>query len=77
MFQRADLLLFKEKNFSEAEKVYRQILESDARNIDALNSIAYCIRYRILGVDQERSLSEEENRALFSELHPLYNEILR
>lgn len=56
MFRRADVLLFKEKSYHEAENLYRQILsieksapemEKNDRNcIDALTSMGYCIKFR-------------------------------
>lgn len=51
IFQKADLLLFKEKNFDQAEKLFRQVLQLDPKNIDAFNSIAYCIKFRTLGYE--------------------------
>jgi len=45
LFYQADTLLFKDKKFSEAEKVYRKIIEIDPKNIDAWNSIAYCVKF--------------------------------
>ena len=56
LFAQADLLLFKEKRYHEAETLYSQIisiekkaseLEKNDRNcIDALNSMGYCIKFR-------------------------------
>ena len=45
LFLQADNLLFKDKKFSDAEKVYRKIIEQDPKNIDAWNSIAYCVKF--------------------------------
>lgn len=45
LFNTADTLLFKEKNFAEAEKIYRKIIEIDPKSIDAWNSVAYCIKF--------------------------------
>jgi tetratricopeptide (TPR) repeat protein len=45
LFLQADTLLFKDKKFSEAEKVYRKIIELDPKNIDAWNSVAYCVKF--------------------------------
>lgn len=56
----ADSLLFKESKYDQAEKIYKQILKiqggmnqmpsqnqrNDRVMIDALNSIAYCIKYK-------------------------------
>ena len=56
LFAQADLLLFKDKKYYEAEAIYSQILqieknavdaERNERNcIDALNSMGYCIKFR-------------------------------
>jgi hypothetical protein len=56
LFSRADVLLFKDKKYHDAERLYRQILdmekaegelEMNHRNcIDALNSLGYCIKFR-------------------------------
>ncbi len=40
LFQRADLLLFKEKQPERAETLYRQILDLQPENVDAINSMA-------------------------------------
>jgi tetratricopeptide (TPR) repeat protein len=45
LFLQADTLLFKDKKFSDAEKVYRKIIELDPKNIDAWNSVAYCVKF--------------------------------
>ena len=54
LFQQADTLLFKDKKFSDAEKVYRKIIELDPKNIDAWNSVAYCVKFasQNLGPDE-------------------------
>ena len=56
LFAQADLLLFKDKKYYDAEALYAQILqieksaaeaERNERNcIDALNSMGYCIKFR-------------------------------
>lgn len=60
LFMQADSLLFKENKYEKAEKIYNSILRiqsginqipsSNQKNerviIDALNSIAYCIKYK-------------------------------
>ena len=57
LFSKADILLFKDKKYHEAEKIYQTILEMEKaannendmnhRNcIDALNSIGYCLKFR-------------------------------
>ena len=45
LFQRADVFLFKEKNYERAKALYRQILDREPENIDAINSIATCLRH--------------------------------
>ena len=45
LFDRADQLLFKERKFSEAEAIYRRILELEPTNVYAVNSIAYCVKF--------------------------------
>ena len=45
LFDRADLLLFKERSYSEAEALYRRILELEPSNVYAINSIAYCVKF--------------------------------
>lgn len=54
LFLQADSLLFKDKKFSDAEKVYRKIIELDPKNIDAWNSVAYCVKFASpnLGADE-------------------------
>ena len=71
LFAQADLLLFKEKKYHEAESLYRQIiaieggkvdLEKNERNcIDALNSIGYCIKFRttLLDLLEDRELERD------------------
>lgn len=39
-------MLFKERNFEQAEIIYKNILKADESNIDALNSLAYCIKFK-------------------------------
>ena len=56
LFAKADILLFKERQYLEAESIYRQIVNIEKTNnaldrsernwIDALNSIGYCIKFR-------------------------------
>ena len=45
MFKLADTLLLKQKKFKEAEEIFRRILEQEPNNIDAINSLAYCIKF--------------------------------
>ena len=56
LFSKADVLLFKDRKYHEAEKLYRQVLyiekaegelNMNYRNcIDAYNSLGYCIKFR-------------------------------
>ena len=83
LFTQADLLLFRDKEFEQAEKIYRQILEIDQSSIEALNSIAYCIKFKTLGYDTNnhnnavKELSQEANQRLFDQLYYLYLEALK
>ena len=38
-------MLFRQRRFSEAEAIYRTILEIEPTNVDAINSIAYCVKF--------------------------------
>lgn len=66
LFDQADNLLFKSRKFSEAEAIYRQILELEPRNTHAINSIAYCVKFTAASTAQ----GFPEN--LFETLHGLY-----
>ena len=72
MFSKADLLLFKDKDYHSAESIYRQILLLDPANIDAINSLAYCIRFRL----QSSPTTTTTTTMLFDNLTPLYSQIL-
>ena len=45
LFDQADQLLFKDRKYSEAEQIYKNILEADPSNVDAINSMAYCVKF--------------------------------
>lgn len=47
LFQRADILMFKEKAYDRAEQIYRLILEKEPQSVDALNSLASCLRSKV------------------------------
>ena len=64
LFQRADVLLFKEKSYDRAEALYRQIVEREPHNVDGLNSLALCLKHK-LGPDA------------FGQVCALYQEALR
>ena len=38
-------MLFKDRNFKEAEALYRKVFELQPENVYALNSIAYCVKF--------------------------------
>ena len=59
--------MFKEKDYVGAEKLYRQILELDPLSIDAINSIAYCIKFKF----------GNNNEKLFDLMYPLYQDALK
>ena len=70
LFLEADRLLLKERRFTEAEAVYQRILAVEPTNIDAINSLAYCIKF------QAASGSEHLPSDLFSTLQGLYQKAL-
>ena len=70
LFNLADQWLFKERKFTDAEVLYRRILEIDSTNIDALISIAYCVKYA--AASRGTSLPTD----LFQTLHDLYSKAL-
>jgi tetratricopeptide (TPR) repeat protein len=43
LFDEADQLLFNKRKYDDAMALYQRILELDPCNIDAFNSVAYCI----------------------------------
>jgi tetratricopeptide (TPR) repeat protein len=63
-FDQADNLLFNENKYDQAQQIYEKILAQDASNIDAINSIAYCVKYRA------------KNQPDFDELKQLYDRSL-
>ena len=70
MFTQADQLLFKQRRFADARTIYEQILTLDSENIDAINSIAYCVKFAAA------SSSDSLPDTLFTELESLYNRTL-
>eukprot|EP00347_Sterkiella_histriomuscorum_P011628 403371722 len=46
LFQKADVLMFKERKFTEAEQLYKEILDIDPTSVEALNSLGNCIRFQ-------------------------------
>ena len=71
MFQQADSFLFKERKYTEAESIYNKILETEPSNIDAINSIAYCIKFRAAAENQTSS------PVLYQSLLDLYERALK
>ena len=81
IFAKADILLFKERKYFEAESLYRQILklesESQEKNnrnlIDALNSIGYCIKFRASLIDllEDNDVSNAYKDDTFNLIGPL------
>ena len=70
MFLKADQLLFKQGKFQQAESLYRKILEMEPDCIDALNSIAYCLKFEAASSD--KSLDP----ALYDRVAELYDRAL-
>ena len=70
MFLQADSLLFKERNFSQAEALYNRILALEPTNVDAINSLAYCIKFSAASSPQHLPAN------LFEELEALYQRAL-
>ncbi len=71
-FQEADALLFKERKFDEAQQRYQEILQLEPANIDAMNSIAYCVKFKTQAAD-----GSVDPMVLFQQLHPIYLEVLK
>ena len=70
LFDRADQLLFKERKFQEAEAIYWSILQTEPHNVDAFNSIAYCVKFKAAS----NSAALPDN--LFEDLRKLYTQAL-
>ena len=43
---KADSLMFRERKFNEAEQLYNQILKLDPSSVEAMNSLANCLRFK-------------------------------
>jgi Tfp pilus assembly protein PilF len=56
-------LLFNEGKYDEARKLYEKVLSQDAKNVDAINSIAYCIKFKA---------GNELPDSIFEQLHALH-----
>jgi len=72
LFRHADELLFRDRNYEEAEKLYRQVLSMDNQNIDAINSVAYCIKFAATVAEVK-----PDANTLFEQVYPLYQDSLR
>lgn len=70
MFTLADTLLFKDRNYPQAEETYHRILKIEPNNIDAINSLAYCIKF------EAASKNENLPSDLFDTLLGLYTQAL-
>ena len=70
MFERADQLLFKDRAYDKAESIYKEILEADPENVDAINSMAYCVKF-MAAVNPETIPDD-----LFNNLKSLYQRSL-
>ena len=71
LFDQADNLLFKQRNYDEARQIYDKILELQPTNVDAINSLAYCVKY------MAASGPEQLNETLFTDLEQLYQKALQ
>lgn len=68
--------MFRDKEYNRAEEIFKQILEIDPLSVDALNSIAECIKAREL---KKNALGVSEIMAskTFEKLRDIYNQILK
>ena len=88
MFAHADILLFKDRKYKEAETIYNQILQiereatpfdkSDRNTIDALNSLGYCIKFRTALQDliDDSPVLGKKGPGVFTQLKGLYEQAL-
>ena len=44
LFSKADASMFRERNYTESERLYRKILEIDSNSVEAYNSLANCLK---------------------------------
>ena len=58
--------MINKRSFKEAAKVYEEILQMDPENIDALNSLAGCIKQTML-----------PGKELFDKIFPMYEKALQ
>ena len=70
LFLQADQLLFKERRFAEARAIYEDILSREPNNIDAINSIAYCLKFASASSDAPLPAN------LFEQISSLYQKAL-
>lgn len=61
IFEKADDFMINKKSYKDAAKLFEEILALDPENIDALNSLAQCIKMQML-----------PGQALFDKVYPLY-----
>ena len=67
-FDQADQLLFTDAKYDEAHKLYNKILEQEPDNVDAINSITYCIKFKA---------GDKLSEANFNELVRLHEQVLK
>lgn len=70
LFLEADRFLFKQRNFSKASSLYNRIIKLEPSNIDAINSLAYCIKF------QAASSQKPIPNDLFETVQSLYKQAL-
>ena len=58
-------MLFTEHQYDQAQRLYESILQLDSENTDALNSIAYCVKFR---AGQDLSGATEELLGLYKKV---------
>ena len=90
LFSQADVLLFKERKYAEAEAMFNQILKieadatemekSDRNCIDAYNSIGYCVKFRTSLkdlIEDSPISSQPDGVGVFTLLQKIYNNALK
>ena len=59
-------MLFKNRKYEDAEAIYHRILELEHQNVDAINSVAYCIKFKAA------ASGDQLPNNLFKTLHEWY-----
>lgn len=70
LFDQADYLLFESRDFVAAQDIYKLILELEPQNVDAITSMAYCIKFAAA------STQDPLPDTLFNDLNKLYRQAL-